>query len=282
MSRWARVLEWHDYARELNASGSMPWAWGFRQMVSSTGPSAVDHGLLGVYSVSDLGELSRLLDEDPLRDMSDYFTVALAPVDEDFANDTDRFEKAKKNMIGESPIALLKYSEYEAVTAQAPFYVGKYAPHLPANPPCDFDRLSEPGDPIQLFVNGRNPGSYIGQWDDMRHLMHYQKVMWWHHYTWMLSSQGVKTHTWGTHDFCTSIFASEKSAAAMEVFEVPSMEKFNEVFALDPIRADSLYQIGLLRPIAEQRASDHRRAAAAVSRTGIRIASSTRRVAVPV
>jgi hypothetical protein len=282
LARWARVLDWHDYARELNAAGRLPWAWGLRQVVSSTTPSAVDHGIAAVYTVEDLRELSAVLDRDPLRECSDYLTVPLATLDEDFANDTERFENAKRAMVGDDPVSLLKFGEYEAVTAKAPSYVGQFEPMLPANEPVDFERTSQAGDPMQFLVNGVNPGSYIELWDDLRHLVHYQKVLWWHHYTWMLARQGVKTHTWGTHDFCTGIYLGNKSAAAVDIFTVPSVEEFDAAFALDPIRDDSMYQVAMLRPIADQRLSDERRAEAAMRRTGLRLAERTRRVALTV
>src|SRR5436190_1347987 len=118
LTRWARVMEWHDYTRELHDRGKLPWAWGLRMMLETTSPTAVDHGLAAIYQVDDLRELTRLLDEDPLREVSDYLSVPLATLDEDFANDTERFEKAKKALIGDDPVALIKYAEYEAVTAK--------------------------------------------------------------------------------------------------------------------------------------------------------------------
>jgi hypothetical protein len=272
LTRWARVMEWHDYARELHDRGRLPWAWGLRMMLETTRPTAVCHGLAAIYQVDDLQELSCLLDDDPLRDVSEYLSVPLAGLDEDFANDTERFERAKRALIGDDPVALVKYAEYEAVTAQAPSYVDAWAQRLPANPPVDFDTRSEPGDPLEVFVYGVNPNGYIESWDDLRHLLHYQKVLWWHHYTWMLAGQGIKTHSWGTHDFCNVVFNSSKSASAFDVFRVPTLERFSDVFALDPIRDDSLYQVALLRPIAEQRRSDERRAVETMRRTGATLA----------
>jgi hypothetical protein len=277
LSRWARVLEWHEYARELHAAGRLPWAWGLRQVTSSTRVSPVHHGVAAVYQVEDFAQLSALLDEDPLREVSAYLTVPLATLDEDFANDTERFDNAKRALIGSDEASVLAFAEYEAAMAKAPGYVGRYEPRMPDNPSVDFERLAEPGDPVEVLVYGVNPGSYIGVWDDLRHLMHYQKVLWWHHYTWMLATQGIKTHTWGAHDFCTaapqqpSADFSKNSAAALDVFKLPRLEDFTTAFALDPIRDDTHYQVALLRPIAEQRRSDERRAQDAMRRSGTTI-----------
>jgi hypothetical protein len=271
--RWAGVMDWHDYALALNERGKLPWAWGLRNLLDTTKPTAVDHGLAAIYQVDNLAELTSMLDEDPLREVSEYLSVPLATLAEDFANDTERFESAKKGLIGDDPVAMLKYTEYEAAMAKVPRHVGNFTSRLPANAPVDFDRLSEPGDALEILVNGTNPDGYT-DWDDLRLLLHYQKVLWWHHYTWMLVEQGIKSHSWGVHDFCTTIYNSNKRAAAMDVFNVPNLETFTKYFALDPIRDDSLYQVALLRPIAEQRRSDHRRAARVLGGTPVALTRS--------
>ena len=189
-------------------------------MPHTTKPTAVDHALVSIYQTQSLAEFTALLDTDPLREVSDYMTVPLTTLQGDFATDTNRFDDARKALIGEDPASVLRYAEYEAMMAKQPDFVGKYQPLAPANEPVDFDRPGEPGDPLQFLVNGVNPGGYIGMWDDLRHLMHYQKVLWWHHYTWMLASQGIKTHTFGTHDFCTTLNTASKSAAALDVLKV--------------------------------------------------------------
>lgn len=268
LSRWARVLDWHDHARELHAAGQLPWVWGVRQMPHTTKPTGVDHALVSIYQTQSLAEFTALLDTDPLREVSDYMTVPLTTLQGDFGTDTNRFDDARKALIGEDPASVLRYAEYEAVMAKQPDFVGKWQPLAPANEPVDFDRPGEPGDPLQFLVNGVNPGGYIGMWDDLRHLMHYQKVLWWHHYTWMLAAQGIKTHTFGTHDFCTTIRNAEKTAAAFDVFTVPSLERLTEALALDPIRDDSIMQIAMLRPIADQLRSDERRATTAMRQAG--------------
>lgn len=266
--RWSRVMDWHDWARDLNTQGKLPWAWGTSQIYSSAEPSGVSHGLVGVFRTNSLEEFSQILESDPLRTVSDHLTVPLAKLENDFSEDSQRFETVKANLFRDDLTSMMKFGEYEAMMASAPEFVGKWEPSIPANAAVDFDEKAGPNAPIDYLVHGFNPDSYIDSWDDMRSLMHYQKVQWWHHYTWMLSTRGIKTHTWGTNDFCTTITNQEKSAAAVDIFRTASYEEFTEVFALDPIRDDSLYQVTPLRNIADQREADARRAARA---RGVRV-----------
>ena len=268
LARWARVMDWHDRARELNAAGKLPWAWGLRQLPSTSAPTAVSHGLVSVYSASSLAEFTALLDADPLREVSDYMTVPLTTLDGDYATDVNRFEDARAALVGQDPVSLLRYAEYEAMMAKAPDFVGKHAPCVPANDPVDFDRPSEPGDDLQFLVNGVNPDGYLGMWDDLRHLMHYQKVLWWHQYTWMLAAQGIKSHTWGTHDYCTTVYNAATSAAGLDIYTVSSQVALTTALQLDPIRSDSLMQIAALRPIADQARADRNRAGRAMREAG--------------
>jgi hypothetical protein len=268
LARWARVMDWHEHARELNASGKLPCAWGLRQLPHTSRPSAVAHGLVSIYQTESLAEFTALLDSDPLREVSDYMTVPLTTLDGDYATDVNRFDDARAALIGQDPVSVLRYAEYEAVMAKQPEFVGKYAPRVPANEPVDFDRTSEPGDPIEFLVNGVNPDGYVGMWDDLRHLMHYQKVLWWHHYTWMMATQGIKSHTWGTHDYCTTIRNTSRTAGALDVYRVAKMSELTAALALDPIRDDSIMQIAALRPVADQLRSDERRATQAMRQAG--------------
>src|SRR5262245_22667930 len=80
IERYQRTLEWHDFVGQHNPT-KMPYVWGTRQVVSQTRLSNVRSMMAAVYRVKSLDEFDRLMDEDPLRDISKYVTWALSPVE---------------------------------------------------------------------------------------------------------------------------------------------------------------------------------------------------------
>lgn len=259
IDRYERVLEWHEYIRNLHAEGKAPQVWGSHQLLGPTKMTTTLGLHLAVYNVDSWREFDQLFAEDPLRDVSRYTVTPLSTLFEDRDADTARFEKVRAELLeNTSPSIKSGFESYRANYRNAPDYVGKYRATEPENPPTDLDHEEGPDDPLEILIYGQNPAELIGQWDDRRKFVHYEKVQWWHDYTARMQAEGKLSHVWGTHDFCQIDSLSAKSAAAASVFRVKDFDEFDEIYKLDPIRDATLFWSVLLQPLASQRKIDEK------------------------
>ena len=259
LARYERTVEWHDFARGLNERGALPWAWGSHSLLHSAKTTARTHVVISVYQTKSLEELDRLMDDDPLRDFSEYLTIPLTTLDNDFETDRKRLELADHELIRGRRKTARAVQDYEANYRGAPDYAGKYPRKNPANRPVDFNRTAGPGDKFEVLLYGTNPDQYIGEWSDLRKHVHYKKVLTWHDYVAMLTAQGKLSHVWGTHGFCSHHTLEATYAGAVQIFQADDFDDFDEVYRLDPIRESTIFLSVALRPIADQRAGDVRR-----------------------
>ena len=269
VDRYERVIAWHKRSQRLWQDNKILAAWGAHQLLGRVTYSTSYGPLLAVYSVGSWQEFDQLLDEDPLRDVSRINTTPLTPLSDDRATDQARYDDHKARFFrGKSSLDVAEFERLRARYDGPPDFVGKYPYTAPPNPRTDWNRRWRAGDPLEVLLLGHNPDEYISMWDDVRKLIHHEKVMWWHDYTAMLIAQEKIIHAWGTHDFCWIEAPQPVSAAAAAVYRVRDYDEFDTLYRLDPIRTSTLFWSVLLQPIADQQAADERRLQLAVARRG--------------
>lgn len=268
LDRWARVMRWHEYARELNRQGKITHAWGSHGLGDAERPESRHHTMVVIYTTRDYAEYDELRESDPLLDVSEYLTVPLVSLAEKRAMDVKRFEDLREQVIRpDDPVNARVFAEHKAVIKSTPpDFLGKY-PFVPVpSEGTDFDTREEPQAPLRVLLYGVNPDEYVDMWDDMTRLLHCQKLMWWHDYAAMLHSQGHITHAWGSSDVTTSMSPTAKTGGHVAIYQSPDFDEFDSLYRVDPVRSKQLYISIALRPIADQRASDERRYALARTR----------------
>lgn len=255
--RYERVLEWHDYIREVHDRGQAPWVWGSHQLLSAVNLTGSLGVLVAVYHVESLAEFDRLLDDDPLRDISEYLIFPLAPLFEDRETDFKRLDTARRQLLdGKAASSRVAYETYRTLWRDAPDFVDNVEYRRPPNPPVDLQRTAQPDDPIEVLLYGSNPDELITDWIDARKVIHYEKVQWWHDYAAMLIERGNLTHGWSGHQFCAIDRRAAVSAPVPAVIAAPTYDEFDALYKLDPLRDATLFLSVVLKPIADQRASD--------------------------
>jgi hypothetical protein len=258
VGRWERVAEWHEYAARLHREGKLTHAWGSHSLVDAAAANPRQHVLVCVYTTADFDEFDRLRDDDPLLEQSEFVTVPLVDLDTQLAADTQRWQDLHDRVLREDAVSRRVYAEHKAVTKSTPpSFVGKYPKAAPDNPGTDFD--AGPRAPLTVMLYGVNPDEYVDTWTDMAKLLHCQKLLWWHDYMAMLHAQRKVSHIWGTADFTSALETTPKTGGTVAVYESADYEEFDGLYRHDPVRSKRLFQSVVLRPIAEQRASDLRR-----------------------
>jgi hypothetical protein len=258
--RYERVVAWHEYAQTLNGEGKVPYAWGSHQLLSRAKLTPSLGLLVAVYRVESWQEFDELLLDDPLRDVSQYATTPLTPLFQDRSSDLRRFERNRDMLRPDaSDLDRVVHAVTRALYNKAPDFVGRYEQVEPTNPPTDFSTVESPEGQLEILLIGTNPDEYITLWDDVRKLVHVEKVNWWHDYMAMLIHDQKVSHAWGTNDFCFIGGLSATYAGAAAVFRVKDYEEFDELYRLDPIRETTLFWSVLLQPIGRQRRMDSER-----------------------
>jgi hypothetical protein len=261
LERYRRVVEWHDYAENLQKEGKITHLWGSHQLLSRHRFVNSMGVLLAVYNVTSWSEFDELLLLDPLRDISRYLTSPLTRLLKDREEDVERFERHKAQIEASDANQQLLHDAYRSLYTRAPDYVGRAEQyHQPLNLPTEPGKLIDPAEPLEIFVLGTNPGEAMFAWDDSRQAFHYEKVTWWHDYTSMLIDQKKISHVWGAHAFFDMTqLSGEAKGAGIVIYTVNSFSEFDHLFQLDPIRESTVFWTILLQPIAEQRNKDVRR-----------------------
>jgi hypothetical protein len=262
VERYERVLEWHDFVRTNKSR--IPYVWGTHQALSQNSFCKIRSMHVLVYRVQSLFELDELMDRDPLRDVSQYMTWLLSPLEDDLTNDLRRIERLRAELGSGKGLAENKsWNRLRALYSGAPDFVGKYEPIAPPNKPKDY---SDPDDgKIEILVCGTNtPDSMT--WSDAKQLIVYEKVIWWADYTWMLIHRGQVKYGWNFHDFCDSAVYAGNTAGAALVYWVSSLEEFDSLYSLDPVRRKGNFWSIVLQPIARQEEVDKQRLKEALAR----------------
>jgi hypothetical protein len=217
--------------------------------------------MLGCQPDKHDSEFDRLMEEDPLRDVSRYTTWAVSPLEDDREKDLRRYNRLRANLFGERAEAEIAnvpgWQELRAQYIQAPDYVGKHAfrpPPMPITPYWDIPREES----LQVFLMGTNPPDFMG-WSDAKQLIVYEKVLWWADYISMLIEQGLVSHAWTGKDFCDVGGTKGNTESAEVIYRVKDLDQFGELYALDPLRLKGDFWSIVLQPILLQRRLDEER-----------------------
>jgi hypothetical protein len=269
ISRYERVIEWHDYIADLHNRGNVPQVWGSHQLLSRADFVKSLGLLIAVYRVESWLEFDELLLNDPLRDISQYVTIPLSPLVEDQPVDNNRLVvKRNRLFLGQDNMGLVNLSNHRALFERQPEFVGQHQLTPPANAPIDLTATAQPGAPLQILIMGINPDELITHWNDARKVVHYEKVSWWFDYIAMMIQQGKVTHGWATRDFCNiTTMDSGNRASSVVLYQVQDYDEFDELYTLDPLREEAMHWSVLLQPIADQRRMDEVRLAQARARS---------------
>jgi hypothetical protein len=265
VERYERVLEWHDFVRANKAN--IPYVWGTHQALSQNAFSKVRSMHVLVYRVRDFLHLDELMDQDPLRDVSQYMTWLLSPLEEDFASDQKRFEKHRAELGSEQPLDENKaWKRMRSLYSEKPDFVGKFEPIAPPNYIKDYSNPDS--SKIEILVAGTNVDDSMS-WSDAKQVIVYEKISWWAHYAAMLIRRGQVTHGWNFHDFCEmAAGGATNSCGAALVYSVDSLDEFDGLYSLDPVRRKGRFWSIVLQPIAQQEQLDKRRLRDAQLRLG--------------
>ena len=258
IDRYKRVMQWHEQAEALSGEAS-PFMWGSHQVLSQIALSELTDLRIIVHRVESLRELDDRLTRDPLRLISRYKTVLLAPLQNDREDDLKRLEKSRNALLGEvddevKADLLRSLSHFRS----APNFVGKRQPAIPENPivPYRPSRTTETDErPVRVLIHGMNPPDYMA-WDDLRKLAHYEKVIWWHDHIADMQEKDMLSHVWGTHDFCAADTMSYRSASGVTVYKAKSLDEFDEIYRLDPLRDHGHFWSVILKAMDYQRLDD--------------------------
>lgn len=261
LARLEKVLEWHSYIENLHREKKVTHVWGSHQLLARAEFTVSQGVLVAVYEVESWSEFNYLLSQDPLREVSQYNTSPLCSILEDREEDLSRYERHKSVFLGENP-GKERLAIYESERARynlPPEYVGKYDYKNPRNSRTDFEFDPPSDQKLNFLILGVNPPEYITMWDDLRKLIHHEKVTWWHDYVAMLINQDKISHGWSTNDFCLIAGPATRSCGPILIYSVDSFEEFNFLYKLDPLRDATMFWSVLLQPIADQRALDEQR-----------------------
>ena len=262
VGRYERVLEWHEFVRANKTN--IPYVWGTHQVLSANSFCKIRSMHVLVYRVDTLFELDELMDRDPLRDVSQYMTWVLSPLEDDLSKDLKRIERLRTNLAGGKDLSENQaWNELRALYTHKPDFVGKYSPIAPPNKPKSY--LDADDGKIEILVAGTNPPDFMS-WPDAKQLISYEKVIWWADYAWMLIHRGQVKYGWNFHDFCDSASYAGNSEGAALVYTVDSFNEFDEIYPLDPLRLKGSFWSIVLQPIAKQEELDKRRLLEARSR----------------
>jgi hypothetical protein len=260
IDRYERVMQWHDFVAH-NSPSRIPFAWGTHQLLSHTDLSSLVSLAMVVYRVQSLSEFDRLMEEDPLRDVSRYTTWAVSPLADDRQKDITRFNRLKQNLFGTMEEAEYGnkpgWTNLRSQYINAPDYVGKHVFRAPPMPLRTY-RESASSDRIEVFIHGTNPPGLM-DWSDAKQLISYEKVLWWHDYIAMLIERGQVSHAWTAKDFCDSTSLKGNTEAAQVVYSVKDLDEFGDLYSLDPLRLKGDFWSILLQPIEQQRQNDEMR-----------------------
>lgn len=260
LDRYERVVEWHDYMAALSPS-VVTHVWGSHQILNHREPSPTKEVFVAVVEFDKFEEFDRFMYEDPLRDVSRYLTVMLTDLDNDWVDDIRRLEEGKAQLFGEGLVETEDFQRLRSRFKQAPDFVGKYEFIAPKNLPVPYHggstelRTTFAEKPVEILIYGMNLTEFM-EWDDARKLIHYEKVIWWHHHIAQMLSEGRVSHAWGTHDFCSNSTVSGNSAGAPVIYRAANLDEFDSMYRLDPLRQHGRFISVLLQPIEEQRALD--------------------------
>jgi hypothetical protein len=261
LERQRCVLDWHDYICKLNPT-KVPQVWGSNQILSQVRYCCVQHVLVAVYKVDSLSEFDELLVEDPLREISKYQTVMLTDVRNDLKTDKDRFDQTLESISKNVDKKMLnEHEKIRSLFKSAPEYVGKFDKITPPNKDVLYNprkRKDEIDSELQILIHGMNPPEYM-EWDDVRKLVHYEKVLWWHDHVADMIDKEKMSHVWGTHDFCDIELMSYRSAAGVAVYKVKDLDEWDDIYRLDPLRESGRFQSIILKDISEERELDIKR-----------------------
>jgi hypothetical protein len=256
LDRYRKIVAWHERNAEL-APEKVPYSWGAYQIVSQVDPSPVVHVLVAVYRVESVREFDSLMLNDPLRHVSKYSTILLDKLEGDFDVDTARYNSMLARITeGRTEADLKEVARVRAHYASAPDFVGKFEFQEPPMPLRSY--FSQPGlesSDLEFLIQGMNLEEDHG-WDDLTKVIHYEKVLWWHHYIAKMISEGRVSHTWSTHDFCNIGAFSNRSASAAVIYRAKDLIDFAEVYRQDPLRTRARFWSVALKPISLQRQQD--------------------------
>lgn len=258
VDRYERVLRWHDRNSKLGPD-KVPYSWGAYQIISQVNPSPVVHVLIAVYRVESIPEFDQLMLNDPLRDVSKYTTVLLDELEGDYQTDQQRFDESLKRLQAQAGAGNQEFDRIRSRYVSQPSFVGQYpfikAPYPLRNYSAQPAALAGNKQELEFLIHGMNLEEDHG-WDDATKAIHYEKVLWWHHYIAKMVNEGRITHVWGTHDFCDIGLFSYRSASGMAIYRAESLEDFADVYKQDPLRTRARFWSVALKPITMQRADD--------------------------
>jgi hypothetical protein len=254
INRYARVVEWHAFVRQLNAQGKARWAWGSHALLSNFTMSGNQGTLVYVISTSTLEEFTQILEEDPLRDISSYITLPLSPIENDFEEDQLRLE-----LRGELDIQGEKGTEFagavRSLYRKPPSFFDPANPRVarPSNPPCDMDEKDDYGISYLLYGTGL---AEEAAWTDLQRMIYEEKVKWWHAFAADMVEQGKMTHAWATHGFCDSYRMEVNRRGGAVVLRANDFQEIDEFYRLNPLQQEGTFLSIALRPLGQQRESD--------------------------
>jgi len=260
IERCKRVVEWHERNARL-APERVPFSWGGWQVISQVNPSPTVHVLVAVYRATSLEDFDQYMLNDPLRDMSKYSTILLDKIEGDYEVDKNRLNTIlEKVSFGNTAAQDAEIARVRARFSAAPEYVDKspfVSPPMPLRTyfsNIESEEFSQKPN-IEVLIYGMNL-DVDHSWDDLTKAIHYEKVIWWHHYIAKMISEGKVSHVWATHDFCNIGAFSSRSASAPTIYRAKSLEDFAEIYRMDPLRTRAQFWSIMLKPIADQRRDD--------------------------
>ena len=259
LKRLEKVVAWHDYVLELNSNGKMPWVWGTHQIISKFEPSGNQGTLIAIFKSKSLADFSQMMENDPLRDCSNYITIPLTSLDTDFEEDVARLDDVA-NLQTSSAIGRLFAEGLAGMQRNRPPYYDPKNPRfaVPPNPPCNMERTEGADDPIEYFLYGTGLEDGAA-WTDARRAMYTEKVKWWHAYNADLVKNGQVTHGWSTHIFCHASDPVKERKGAIMILTAGSFPELDELYGANPLIEEADFISAALRPIASQRAADQAR-----------------------
>ena len=263
IDRQKRILKWHDFIRELSGT-TVSHVWGSHQILNHREPSSSKEAYVTVLDVENLDHYDDIMAKDPLRDRAKYMTVMLTRLEDDWSDDQKRLEEAKRDLFDTKDAEPDWYMQERRMFKKRPDYVGKHKFIKPENPPVNWktgrEKLNKQfaGKPLEILIYGMNPEEMM-LWSDVRKLIHYEKVIWWHHHIAEMLNRGHVSHVWGTHDFCRTDRTSGNSANAPVVYRATDLDEFDSIYRKDPLRTHGRFISLVLRPIEDQARYDELR-----------------------
>ena len=254
LDRYRRIVEWHQFVRDLHDRGNVKWVWGSHALLSKFTMSGSQGALVAIISAKTLSEFTLIMESDPLRDVSIYLTLPLSPLVLDFELDKVRAESQSdldiRGNVGEVYIDALR-SQYRKPPSSFDGTVERVA--NPPNLETDLDEMEDYGVSYLLYGTGLPEQA---AWTDFQRSIYEQKVQWWHTFAAAMIEGGKMTHAWATHGFCDSTIASTNRAGAVAIMPAADFEEIDQLYNLNPLQQEGTFHSIALRPIALQRKSD--------------------------